>query len=89
MRRRMSSAYLAARRCRGRKWCRRSSLRIPRLGFLTFGSGYVAGDLFAFFEGLRDLGYVDGKSINIDYLPQRAMASGFQRSLPNVWTAKQ
>ena len=44
------------------------SKKVPRLCFLTFDPGTLQGTRFAFFEGLRDLGYVDGKSINIDYL---------------------
>jgi ABC-type uncharacterized transport system substrate-binding protein len=44
------------------------SKKIPRLCFLTFDPGTLQATRFAFFEGLRDLGYVDGQSINIDYL---------------------
>src|SRR3954454_16280056 len=43
--------------------------KIPRLCFLTFDPGTLDSTRFtAFFEGLRDLTYVDGKSITIDYL---------------------
>jgi putative ABC transport system substrate-binding protein len=45
------------------------SKKIPRLCFLTFdpkASGLVR--FAAFFQGLRDLGYVDGQTIAIDYL---------------------
>jgi putative tryptophan/tyrosine transport system substrate-binding protein len=62
------------------------SKKIPRLCFLTFDPGTLQATRFAFFEGLRDLGYVDGQSINI---LQRAVANDFQRSLPNVCAAKQ
>src|SRR5689334_19640267 len=42
---------------------------IPRLCFLTFDPGTLRSTRFqAFFEALRDLGYVDGQTINIDYL---------------------
>jgi putative ABC transport system substrate-binding protein len=42
---------------------------IPRLCFLTFDPETSRLTRFgAFFEGLRDLGYVDGQSIAIDYL---------------------
>jgi ABC-type uncharacterized transport system substrate-binding protein len=42
---------------------------IPRLCFLTFDPGTLQSTRFdAFFHGLRDLGYVDGQTINIDYL---------------------
>src|SRR6516162_4359338 len=42
---------------------------IPRLCFLTFYPGTLRSTRFeAFFEALRDLGYEDGRTINIDYL---------------------
>lgn len=47
------------------------SKNVPRLCFLTFDPGtlYSRSPRFdAFFEALRDLGYVDGQSISIDYL---------------------
>jgi hypothetical protein len=41
----------------------------PRLCFLTFDSGTPQPSRFdPFFQGLRDLGHVDGQSITIDYL---------------------
>ena len=43
--------------------------RIPRLCFLTFDPGTPQSSRFnPFFQGLRDLGYVDGQTISIDYL---------------------
>jgi len=43
--------------------------KVPRLCFLTFDPGSLQSTRFgAFFEGLRDLGYVQGQSILIDYL---------------------
>jgi putative ABC transport system substrate-binding protein len=43
--------------------------RIPRLCFLTFDPGTPRSSRFApFFQGLRDLGYVEGQTITIDYL---------------------
>jgi putative ABC transport system substrate-binding protein len=45
--------------------------KIPRLCFLTFDPGTLLSRstrFDAFFEGLRDLGYVDGQTIAIDYL---------------------
>ena len=45
--------------------------RIPRLCFLTFDPGTLRSRstrFDAFFQGLRDLGYVDGQTITIDYL---------------------
>ena len=47
------------------------SKKIPRLCFLTFDPGTLQSQsprFDAFFEGLRDLGYVDGQTITIDYL---------------------
>ena len=43
--------------------------RIPRLCFLTFDPGTPQSSRFnPFFQGLRDLSYVDGQTISIDYL---------------------
>ena len=43
--------------------------RIPRLCFLTFDPGTPQSSRFSpFFQSLRDLGYVDGQTISIDYL---------------------
>src|SRR4030095_12842816 len=42
---------------------------IPRLCFLTFDPGTPEDSRFnSFFQGLRDLGYVDEQTITIDYL---------------------
>ena len=46
--------------------------KIPRLCFLTFDPGTPQSSRFdPFFQGLRDLGYVDGQTITIDYLSAR------------------
>jgi putative ABC transport system substrate-binding protein len=43
--------------------------KLPRLCFLTFDPGSLQSTRFgAFFDGLRDLGYVQGQTIFIDYL---------------------
>ena len=43
--------------------------KIPRLCFLTFDPGTPQSSRFTpFFQGLRDLGYVDEQTITIDYL---------------------
>ena len=43
--------------------------KIPRLCFLTFDPGTLESSRFEpFFEGLRELGYVNGQTIIIDYL---------------------
>jgi putative ABC transport system substrate-binding protein len=42
---------------------------VPRLCFLTFDPGTLQSTRFdAFFRGLRDLGYVNGQTIAVDYL---------------------
>jgi putative tryptophan/tyrosine transport system substrate-binding protein len=42
---------------------------LPRLCFLTFDPDASRSTRFgAFFQGLRDLGYIDGRTITIDYL---------------------
>ncbi len=46
-----------------------ASKNIPRLCFITFDPATSRSTRFdAFFQGLVDLGYVDGKTITIDYL---------------------
>jgi putative tryptophan/tyrosine transport system substrate-binding protein len=46
-----------------------SAPSIPRLCFLTFDPGPLQSSRFApFFDGLRDLGWVDGRTITIAYL---------------------
>ena len=46
-----------------------SAASIPRLCFLTFDPGPLQSSRFTpFFEGLRDLGWVDGQTITIEYL---------------------
>src|SRR5579864_6193179 len=45
------------------------SRKTPRLCFLTFDPGTLETTRFKpFFQALRDLGYVDGQTITIDYL---------------------
>src|SRR6476620_6507539 len=54
--------------------------KIPRLCFLTFDPGTLQSrsPLFdAFFEGLRDLGYVIGQTITIDYLSANGQSERF------------
>ena len=44
--------------------------KVPRIGFLDSGSASDPRNILgveAFRQGLRDLGYVEGKNINIDY----------------------
>lgn len=52
--------------------------KLPRLCFLTFDPGSLQSTRFAaFFEGLRDLGYVPGQSILIDYLTADGQAERY------------
>jgi putative ABC transport system substrate-binding protein len=52
--------------------------KLPRLCFLTFDPGSLQATRFgAFFEGLRDLGYVQGETIIIDYLTADGQAERY------------
>jgi putative tryptophan/tyrosine transport system substrate-binding protein len=54
--------------------------KIPRLCFLTFDPGTVqspSARFGGFFQGLRDLGYVHGRTITIDYLSASARGEQF------------
>jgi putative ABC transport system substrate-binding protein len=60
------------------------SKKTPRLCFLTFDPGTLETTRFKpFFQALRDLGYVDGQTITIDY-PRTARGSAFLISPPNA-----
>jgi len=41
--------------------------KVPRIGFLFYGAPGPSPELDAFRKGLRDLGYIDGQSITIEY----------------------
>lgn len=45
------------------------SARLPRIGYLTLAplGDKVSGERAAFLEGLRELGYIDGKTVEIAY----------------------
>jgi len=52
--------------------------KVPRLCFLTFDPGSKQSNRFsAFFERLRDFGYVDGQTITIDYLSAEGQGDRF------------
>ena len=54
--------------------------KIPKLCFLTFDPGTAQSPsprFEAFFQGLRDLGYVDGQTITIDYLSAEGRGERF------------
>ena len=52
--------------------------KLPRLCFMTFDPGSTQSNRFsAFFERLRDLGHVDGKTITVDYLSAEGQGDRF------------
>jgi len=54
------------------------SKKIPRLCFLTFDPGTLESTRFKpFFHALRDLGYEDRQTINIDYLSANGQGERF------------
>ena len=54
------------------------SKKIPRLCFLTFDPGTLETTRFKpFFQALRDLSYVDGQTITIDYLSANGQGERF------------
>jgi len=54
--------------------------KVPRIGFLHYGSTGPSPEVDAFRQGLSDLGYVEGKNINIEY----RFASGRVERLPEL-----
>ena len=54
--------------------------KVPRIGFLHYGSPGPSPEVDAFRQGLRDLGYIEGKNINIEY----RFASGRVERLPEL-----
>jgi putative tryptophan/tyrosine transport system substrate-binding protein len=54
------------------------SKKVPRLCFLTFDPGTLETTRFKpFFQALRDLGYVNGQTITIDYLSANGQGERF------------
>ena len=53
--------------------------KVPRIGYLSTGSRPSA-DVEAFQQGLRDLGYIEGQNITIEYRSTEGMAE----RLPNL-----
>ena len=51
--------------------------KMPRLCFLELSAGLSRSVYSPFFQGLRDLGYVDGQTITIDYLSADGQAERF------------
>jgi putative ABC transport system substrate-binding protein len=54
--------------------------KVPRIGFLFYGSPGPSPEVEAFRQGLRELGYVEGQNIAIDY----RFASGQVERLPEL-----
>ena len=54
--------------------------KVPRIGFLHYGSSGPSPEVDAFRQGLGDLGYIEGKNINIEY----RFASGRIERLPEL-----
>jgi putative ABC transport system substrate-binding protein len=52
--------------------------KVPRLCFLTFDPGALRSTRFTpFFEALRDMGYIDGQTLTIDYLSAEGQSDRF------------
>jgi len=54
--------------------------KVPRVGFLFYGSSEPSRELDAFRQGLRELGYVEGQNITVEY----RFASGQIERLPEL-----
>jgi putative ABC transport system substrate-binding protein len=54
--------------------------KVPRIGFLFYGSPGSSPELDAFRQGLRELGYIEGQNIAIEY----RFASGRVERLPEL-----
>lgn len=62
----------------GRPADARAQEKLPRLCFLTADPGTAESNRFVeFFQALRELGYVNGKTITIDYLSANGQADRF------------
>ena len=60
--------------------------KVWRIGFLTSGTREGAGAdirIAPFTQGLRELGYRDGRNISLETATRRAESSGFLRSRPS------
>jgi putative tryptophan/tyrosine transport system substrate-binding protein len=58
--------------------------KVPRIGYLAFGSREGSQNVNTFLQGLRDLGYVEGESIFVEYRWAEGRAdrlAGFAREL--------
>jgi hypothetical protein len=60
--------------------------KIPRIGILLLGTPDTDPTLSSFRAGLRDLGYVEGKNIVLEYRYAEESRTGFP-TLPVNWRA--
>jgi putative ABC transport system substrate-binding protein len=60
--------------------------KVHRIGFMSFnqGSGYLA-PREAFLQGLRDLGYVEGRNLVIESRDAEGKTERFPRWPPSWW----
>jgi putative tryptophan/tyrosine transport system substrate-binding protein len=56
------------------------SAKVPRVGFLFYGSPGPAPEVDAFRQGLRELGYIEGQNITVEY----RFAGGRIEQLPEL-----
>ena len=56
--------------------------KVPRIGFLFYGAPGPSAEVDAFRQGLRELGYIEGRNINVEY----RFASGSVGRLPELAT---
>jgi putative ABC transport system substrate-binding protein len=56
------------------------SAKVPRVGFLFYGSPGPAPEVDAFRQGLRELGYIEGQNITVEY----RFAGGRVEQLPEL-----
>jgi len=54
------------------------SAQVPRIGILSPATSETAGTLTAFRQGIRDLGYVEGQTIKLDF----RLSKGIMEALP-------
>ena len=63
--------------------------KIPRIGFLSsFSASNAAGWEQAFRQGLRDLGWTEGKNISIEYRYSEGKGERLPDSQPNSFGSK-
>jgi putative tryptophan/tyrosine transport system substrate-binding protein len=56
------------------------SKKVPRIGYVSSGDPSTEPRLEAFRRGLRDLGYIEGKNIQVEYRYIEGSRTGFRAS---------